>query len=405
MAQNLTNFDEALKIDYLPVIRKQLNDSTYLLVKLQRNERDVSGKRWQLTAHYQRNTGVGAGSETGLPTAGEQKYKNPYGNVRYNRGRISISGPVMKASRSDTGSVVQALDSETEGVTRDLKKELNYQVYNDGTATRAVVNGDPGTGTTLTVDGPDTRYLFDGQKIDILNPSGGAVRTGSSAITITTVDTTTACTMSAALNAAVADNDLVIRTGATDGAGTSYEITGLKGLIDDGTYVATLHNIIRANFPWWKCSTYTNDDNSGTLRNLTLTLIQNGMSAVEKSGGKVDLIVSDIDARDAYVALCVADKRYVNTLKLDGGFTALEYSGGGKTAAWLADPDCQPNTLFFVDLDRLQIMQMSDWDWMDADGAVLSRVSNSDAYEAVLFWYSELVTDRPKGHAFLRDIQ
>jgi len=92
MAQTLSNFDAALKVDYLPVIREQLNHSTILLDKVQRNEKDVLGKQWQLVAHYQRNAGIGAGSETGLPTAGNQAYKNPYGNVRYNRGRIQVSG-------------------------------------------------------------------------------------------------------------------------------------------------------------------------------------------------------------------------------------------------------------------------------------------------------------------------
>jgi len=39
------------------------------------------------------------------------------------------------------------------------------------------------------------------------------------------------------------------------------------------------------------------------------------------------------------------------------------------------------------------------------DGAVLSRVSGSDAYEAVLYWYADLVTDRPRSFSFLRDVQ
>ena len=92
MAQNLTNFDAALKIDYLPVIREQLNNSSILLNRVQRNERDVTGKRWQMTAHYARNSGVGAGAETNLPTAGHQAHLNPYDTVAYNRARIQISG-------------------------------------------------------------------------------------------------------------------------------------------------------------------------------------------------------------------------------------------------------------------------------------------------------------------------
>ena len=90
--QDLTNFDEALRIDYLPVVREQLNNHSYLLTKVRRNERDVSGRQWLQVAHYKRNSGVGAGTETGLPTATRQLYANPYGSVKYNRGRIGVSG-------------------------------------------------------------------------------------------------------------------------------------------------------------------------------------------------------------------------------------------------------------------------------------------------------------------------
>jgi hypothetical protein len=401
MAQTLTNFDEALKIDYLPVVREQLESATVLLNKVQRNERDVSGKQWQTVAHYQRNSGIGAGTETALPTAGNQAYLNPNGVVKYNRGRIQVSGPTIAASRNDTGAIVRALDSEIKGVTRDLKKDINYQLHNDGTGTRAVINGDPGTGTTLTLDAPGTNYFFEGMLIDILDPATGALTTSGNDLTVSTVDSSTEVTLSAAINADVADNDIVSRANATDEALTSYEMMGLKGIVDDNTYVNTLHGLARGTYAWWKCSTFTNDSNSGTLRDLTLPLIQAGFSAVEKNGGSVKMVIGDHDMRDAYAALVVADKRYVNTMDLDGGFKGLEING----VPLVADVDCMPNTLFFIDTDHLQIMQMNSWSWMDKDGAVLSRVSGSDAYEAVLYWYADFVTDRPRAHSFLRDVQ
>ena len=405
MAQNLSNFDAALKIDYLPVVREQLENSTYLFSKLKRNERDVSGKRYQMTAHYARSSGVGSGAETDLPTAGNQGYLNPYDNVKYHRGRIQVSGPVIKASKDDKGAMVRALESEIKGITRDLKKEMNFQVHNDGTSRRCVVNGDPSTGTTLTVDGPGTNYLFEGMLIDILGIDDGDGATNDSDVVISSVDSSTEVTVSAALDANIDDNDWVVRANSTDGAGVlntdSYEMNGIKGIVDDATYVTTLHNLSRGTYNWWKCSTYTNDDNGGTNRDLTLDLIQEGVSAVEKNGGTVNLIVSSHDLRDAYAALVVADKRFVNTLDLDGGWKALEYSG----IPWLADVDCWPNTVFFLDTSHLQFFQMSGWDWMDKDGAVLSRVSGSDAYEAVLYWYADLGSDRPQAHSFLRDVQ
>jgi hypothetical protein len=406
-AQILSTFDAALKIDYLPVIREQLNNAGVLSSRIERNERDVSGKQWQITTHTSRNSGVGSGTETGLPTAGYQSYANPYGNVKYTRGRISVSGPVIEASKGDKGAMARALESEIKGVTADMKKEVNYQFFNDGTAVRALINGDPGTEVTLTLDTPGTRWLSEGMKVSIIAPATGDITTNGSNLTLSKILSATSAELSAAADADVADNDWVIRYGARAvGGGSlannpSYEMMGLKGIIDDGTYVDTLHNISRTTYPYWNCSTNSTDSNSGTLRDMTLDLIQASLTSVEVNGGKTNLIISDHALRDAYAALVVADKRFVNTMKLDGGWTALEYNG----IPWVADGDCPANTVFFVDTDHLQIMQMSDWNWMDRDGAVLSRVSGEDSYEAVLYWYADLTTDKPKAHAFLRDVQ
>ena len=401
MSQTLSNFDEVLKSDYLPAIREQLNHETILMNNIQRNEESVTGKEWKMAAHYGRNSGVGARPDNGtLPTAGNQAYKNPYDSVKFNYARITVTGPTMKASRDNDGAFVQALGSEIEGAMRDLKKDINFQLFNDGTAYRALVNGDPGTGTTLTVDAPGTSYLSDGMLIDIVDPISGVPCTSSTDLVITSVDSSTACTMSAAINADVADNDVVVRAGSTDDAGTSYEMMGLKGIVDDATYVATLHHLARGTYAWWNCATHANDDNSGTNRDLTTSLMQDSFTAVQKLGGKVGAILTTFELRDAYAAELVSDKRFVNTLDLDGGFSGLEYNG----IAVIPDQDALANTMLFVDWNHLFLFQMSDFDWMDQDGAVLSRVASSDSYEAVLYWYANLGTDRPRAHSFLRDV-
>lgn len=409
--QTLSTFDEALKIDYLPTIREQLNNDTILLNKVQRNERDVSGQKWQLAVHYKRNAGIGARPDDGtLPTAGRQRFLNPYGTTKYNYGRISVTGPTMAASRNDAGAMVRALEAEIKGVTTDLKKDINFQLFNDGTGMRCLVNGDPGTSTTLTVDGPGSQYLYDGMLITIQDPSSGVACTSSDGLTITTVDSSTAVTMSANINADVADNDRVVAYGATDGAGVAatdcYEMMGLKGIVDDNTYLTTLHGLSRGDYAWWKCATHSTDDGSGTNRDLTLDMMQASMTAAEKNGANIDLILTTFELRDAYASLLVSDKRFTGPqlMQLDGGWSALAYSGGKGAIPIVADPDCPPNTMFFLDTSHLYLMQMSDWDWMDKDGAVLNRVSGKDAYEAVLTWYADLATDKPQVFSFLRDV-
>ena len=383
--QTLSTYDEALKIDYLPVIREQLNMGTVLLTKVQRNERDVVGKQWQLVAHYKRNAGIGARPDDGsLPTAGYQAYKNPYGKVAYNYGRISITGPTISASRNDTGAIVRALESEIKGVTADVKKDVNYQLFNDGTGERCLVNGDPGTSQTLTVNTPGTNYLYEGMLVDIQDPSTGVACTASSGLTISTVDSATAVTLSAAINADVADDDRVVAYGATDGSGVEdtdcYEMMGLKGIVDDASYLTTLHNLSRDDYEWWKCATHSTDDGSGTNRDLTLDLMQASLTAAEKNGATTDLILTTYELRDAYAAILVADKRFVNTMDLDGGFKGLEYNG----IPLVADADCPPNTMFFLDTSHLFLMQMSDWDWMDkrnCSSKIELFAGNSDEFD------------------------
>src|SRR4051812_170585 len=100
----LTTADAALKEDYQPTIREQLNNSSMLLNQIERNSKDVEGRRAILSLHTNRNSGVGARAEGGtLPTAGSQGYTEERVPLRYNYGRIKLTGPVIRAMKSDKG--------------------------------------------------------------------------------------------------------------------------------------------------------------------------------------------------------------------------------------------------------------------------------------------------------------
>ncbi len=60
--------------------------------------------------------------------------------------------------------------------------------------------------------------------------------------------------------------------------------------------------------------------------------------------------------------------------------------------------------MFGLNTTRLIEFYSSDWEWMDQDGAVLSRVPNVDAYEATLFKYAEFATDARNAHFKLVDL-
>ena len=109
----LSTFDAILKTQYLGPIREQLNSSSVLYSRLEKNEDSVVGKNFTIPLHYGRNEGVGARAEGGtLPDAGNQAYKECIVPMKYQYGRIQITGPTIKAARSNEGAFLRAVDSE-----------------------------------------------------------------------------------------------------------------------------------------------------------------------------------------------------------------------------------------------------------------------------------------------------
>ena len=128
MALSLSTADSALKEDYLPPLREQLNNANVLDAIVSKNTQDVEGRRAVLSLHVSRNSGVGSRAENGtLPTAGNQGYAEERVPVYYHYGRIQISGPVIKAMKSDKGSFARAVDSEVKGVKTDAARNYNRQ--------------------------------------------------------------------------------------------------------------------------------------------------------------------------------------------------------------------------------------------------------------------------------------
>ena len=128
--QTLTNADAALKEFYLPVIREQINQDVHVLEMVEKNDKDIEGRRAILSLHVTRNSGVGARAEgETLPAAGYQGYTEERIPVKHNYARIKVTGPLMRAMKSDKGSFARAVESESRGAVNDLKRDVNRQVW------------------------------------------------------------------------------------------------------------------------------------------------------------------------------------------------------------------------------------------------------------------------------------
>lgn len=400
----LSTADAVLKEDYLPGVREQLNNNTALAL-FEKNSEDVVGRRAILAAHVQRNPGVGSRSDGGaLPNPGNQTYTDEWVYLKYHYGRINVSGPTIKAMNSDKGSFVRAIKSEMDGVTNDLRRNLNRQCFgkSDGSiATCGTTTASTTVQLATTTTAVQMRQLEVGFIVDIgtLGTSPTPVAGGAN-VSITAQSAANKTITISGAGVTTTSSNYVSIAGSGGGTTAQKELTGLQSIVSAS---GALFNIDPASYPIW--ASYA-DTNSGTLRSLSENNFAKAQQQVNIAGGvDVDLWIAADGVHRAYASLLTSLKRFPDTIDLKGGYKGLSAAAGGTNVVPVTwDRDAPSNTAFGLRTANLIEFRMSDWEWMDQDGAILQRSIGYDAYEAVLFKYAELATDKRNAHALVGDI-
>lgn len=385
-----------LKDHYQPAIREQLNTNVFLTSQIQRTKKGVEGQEAVLALHTGRNSGVGARKENGtLPTAGQQAYTTARVPVKYNYGRLQVSGPVIESMKSDTGSYTRAIGSESRGLTNDLMRDRNRQLYTTSKGAIAAVTS--GTSTTVfdVTDEAEARRLEPGMVVDIY--SSAFVLQDSNAVIASVDVAATEVTVASALGGIPSAGDIIVRAGVVPTAVTSKatedaqdEIHGLDDIISDSEW---LHGIDPSATPLWKSYVV----NAGAAP--SDTVIGAAMDqAFLNSGEDVDLLIGSHKGATAFAATQVSQKRHTNTQTLNGGWEALTVQTGRKQLALYPERDCPDATMYGVATAHICQWVMADWQFMDLDGSVLHRIGNTDAYESTMFCYDEMGTDKRNAH-------
>ena len=412
MALDFTAADSALKEDYQPAIREQLNNSIMLLAQVEQNTSDVEGSEAVLSLHTGRNTGVGARAESGtLPSAGSQAYSTARIPVKFNYGRIQVTGPIIEGMKSNRGSFTRAIDSESKGIVADLKRDVNRQLHTPNSGViGTVVSVSTNTVTFATeaeVRRQEVGQTFDFYDGDFAVEAGGVYTVASRDIAAKTVTYST-------LNAAVDADDWVVRAGVTMGGAAitskatedaTQEIHGLEDIVSDASGTAGtsdgqapvwLHGISGTASPIWQSY------ESAVSAAPTDSVFETAMDEINLACGEdPNLIVTSHKAARAFAATLKSQKRFSNSVELKGGFNAITVqTGRGEIPLW-AERDTLDGVAFLVNTSRLTHWVMSDWSFMDRDGSVLNRVANTDAYEATLYKYHEFGTDARNAHGKL----
>jgi hypothetical protein len=387
MSAMISTLSAILKEMYLPPVVEQLNNEVLLLQRLEARDQEIVGTAAFVPVHTGRSGGIGArGEYVQLPSPGAQAYARAQYDLKYLYGVVRVSGPAMAKTASEAGAFLQALKSELDGIRSDLRKDVARQVYGDGTgaiallAANAAVNILAGNADGSLRQAIEKGQVYIGMRVDV----GPAATPNSAAADRSVTAVSTAANGTVTVDGAAVTNaagDAIGRQGSRFASGT-YEITGLQNIIS--TAASSLGGINAATAPYWD----NLRDTAGTAINHDRLMQM--FNRVRIAGGEVSAIYTSFGVQRDFYNTFQTNIRYVEPLKLNGGFQTLEFMG----KPLIADVDAPYNKVFLVDERFLKVFSNRDWHFLDEDNSVLKWDTGYDAWKAVLARYMNLGATR-----------
>ena len=406
MGQAISAWDAVLKEYYEGSIVSQIENKTRLLKSFgEQDAPTVDGRRVVFPLHIGRNSGVMSSVEGAtLPTAGNQRFVDIHIPLRKTVGRINITKDVIDASKSNRGSFKRAMATEMDGLVRDIADYRNEMLCGYGTGIVAQVSGAAGANaTTLTAKNPGgftgtvnpNRYIIPDMKLALVRAGAviGVYRVASvveaGSFNQFVVDTN-------ALTSA--DNDYLVRaaslaTTAITDTDWMNPVMGLFGLVDNATFVQSLHGVNRVTYPVFNSFVLS------AVGPLSLDAMQRAFdAAMTKGQGNVTEMWCEHSVRRAYLQLLEADRRYVaeNLRKPDGGTAAVkdtDITFGG--IPFKTERDFPYGYIVGNDDSVMERYVNVRGEWEDEDGNILFRSQNTHDFTALWYMKDNFSINRP----------
>jgi hypothetical protein len=408
MTTTLTTADQILKEVYEPRVRDQLQSEIIAISRITKTsegvEQDaIGGKYVRFAVRVQRNHGIGSRNEMeALPSPKTQDYRSSQLRLTYGYGAIQLSGQSFELGESNAQAFATILDQEMEGIKEGLRKETNRQCYGTTTGILAVATSAGSTTTFLTTN---AQYLEIGMFVDLYNStdtnSANVLANANVQISDITFSAGVATVTFATTVTSTTTGFFLTRTGSRgkEPVGFEHMVAGLTNTNVLGNGTGALYNITH--------STWTGNMDS-TAGAISEGRMINLIDLIRTRGGRTTVGFCSLGVRRAYANLLEQQRRYVNTTEFTGGFKGLAFTTDYGEIPIVADFDCQPGRLYFLNEKAITIYQHGDWTFMNRDGSNWQRLIDSageyDAYRARLYKYWQIGTHRRNSHGMMTGI-
>jgi hypothetical protein len=413
----------------------QFNDEKITYNQFPKSDRKPGGKGYVFAVRYARNQGTGGRAESGkLPDPLVGTFDQGTILPRYIYGSMRITGPAIALGSGDQMAFVNSQADQIEDIYQSILVDLNRQCHWDGFGQigrlSAAVTYPGATAWAATFDNDiGIQYFQEGMLIDFYSSSGASqvldTAAGAVGCRVATVNPSTKVVsfqagaasyitnhpnlISAGTNVTavtIPNGGLAVKSGARAYTGhatsaTPTEVTGLKGIYDDGTLLDTYESISADDIPKWRANMI---GNSGVNRELSIDLMLNAVDVARiRSGKKIDTIRMGLGQRRKYANLLMPDVRFAPTV-LKGGYETLTFSGGDGSLSIVVDPPTQPNMIFFEPNGVIQKYELTPLGWGNLDGSQMHQRAGYDEYDAFLRIYTNIGVEQRNCLSLLYDL-
>lgn len=254
---------------------------------------------------------------------------------------VQVSGLSMEIAEGGEESFTDNLTFQMDRGLEDAGKELNAQLFRDGSGVVALANGAQAPGATvIPVDTGVLTHFREGEVIDFV--FGGVPEEVNATINSIDINAST-ITLSAPTTIAITDNAEIYRTQVWNNAPAGgKELTGLPLVVDDGTLNPIYQQVDRTVYAKTQGISF---DAGGA--NLSNDLLQRSVSRVKtlSNGKNPSKIVSNTQQFRKYLDVVTPLKRFEVDTKMDSGHTEVPVWNGKE---WIEDTDCNFDRVYML---------------------------------------------------------
>lgn len=402
--QTLSNADAILKDLYVGPIVEQLNNKTYMLDQVERDSQhvDLYGRRAIIPVRTNRNRGRGSRGDGGtLPAAGRQSYQDAIVKIKYHYSGIEVTDASIQASQSNEGAFINILDVESRECSNDLRKDVNRQVFGEGTGILTTVSAE--AAGTKSIPVTSVQYVYVGDIVDIVKTADGTVGEGKENVEVLKREggSTKKIEVSEAVTKATTAYGVYLK------GSYKNEMDGLRNII---AKERTLHEI--------NSSTAGNEFWNGRVQEVgsseSATSVA-GESSFEKladevgfsGNGEVEVFLTTRGIRRRLADTYQSQKRFgdANAVNVHGGYSAIMVN----EIPVIADDDAPRQWAFGLNKESFRWFQLSAPGWMEQGGGGIFHLKDGSTagskvatWQAFFSWYAALGCVAPNRNGVLK---